>query len=364
MQYNNVTWCWCAELYRRHRGMAGRQASTLPILREMNEGGKNSYVASRCAHESENVHFDDGNVASGRWQSNTCAHKLGSVLTNRTKGMQTRLRACSLRAVRLCCVQWKWKMCSFFFFAFSKYGKGPRASAFAFACCPLLHPLLQFSVSFLVGAAARSLFFEKCSHMLATDERAHQSTRAVELAEWCSVSPASRCHTFRINNLFIYDSYHMRTGERMFSTWFAASPDFNNNKKTKLDFSLGSGRKIVWMHIQIATTMHTGQGNEVRGRAHGKYMRAFIITSVFGWTKSRKNLYRYESVPCVACLQCTQFTIGCSECVFMFVSSFHYMHLRCRRLTHTHRRRERRKKSDKKIWKKSQRKCVCKYWDD
>lgn len=152
MQYNNVTWCWCAELYRRHRGMAGRQASTLPILREMNEGGKNSYVASRCAHESENVHFDDGNVASGRWQSNTCAHKLGSVLTNRTKGMQTRLRACSLRAVRLCCVQWKWKMCSFFFFCFFEIWK--RTSCECICFC-----LLSASSS---SSAVLCLFLGRC----------------------------------------------------------------------------------------------------------------------------------------------------------------------------------------------------------
>lgn len=65
--------------------------------------------------------------------------------------------------VRLCCVQWKWKMClCCFFFVFFKYRKGPRASAFAFACCPLLiclHPLLQFSFSWSVPQPVRSIIY-------------------------------------------------------------------------------------------------------------------------------------------------------------------------------------------------------------
>lgn len=56
-----------------YRAMA-QQSSTLPNLWMMNKGGKNSFDVSLRAHESENVHFDDGNVASGRTSNRMHTH--------------------------------------------------------------------------------------------------------------------------------------------------------------------------------------------------------------------------------------------------------------------------------------------------
>lgn len=352
----------------------GRQSSTLPILRKMNKGGKNTYVASHCAHTKAKMFIlmtATLRLAAGTAiQANT-----GFGVNEPNKRNANALK--SVLSVRgapvLCAVEVK----NVFVFAFSKNGKGPRASAFAFACCPLLirlHPLLQFYLSLPWSVPQPVRFFRTNARICWLQMNAR--TSRPEPWNWqsdvrCRPLLDAILSVYKQNIYLRFVPYANRRTHVL--NMICSQPRFEQKTKKKNEIGF-----FAWIWQRNCVNAFRMRQQCILGLvtryedAHTVNICVHSSSPAFGWTKSEK--ISTATNRCLASHVCSAHNSQSaiySERIFMFVSSFYSLNAfisarsrrRCHRLTHTPREREK-KKSDKKIGKKSQRKCVCKYWDD
>lgn len=201
-------------------------------------------------------------------------HKHGSVLTNRTKGMQTRLRV----AVRVClCVcacacavsSGSGKcVCVFCFFEILK-----RTSCECICFCLLSASYLssssfaEFSLSWPVPLPVRFFFFffEKCSHMLATNARAPADTQPWNWQNDVRCRPLL-CHTFRIYIFLFTILPYANIRTHVFQ--HDLQPAQISTKRNEIGLFAWIWHKIV-NAFRYCDNNALGLVTEVRGRAHG-----------------------------------------------------------------------------------------------
>lgn len=171
--------------------------------------------------------------------------------------------------VRLCCEQWKWKMC-LRFLLFRNIEKDLVRVHLLLPAVRFLFIFILFCriLSFLAGASARSLFFfffEKCSHMLATNARAPADTQPWNWQNDVRCRPLL-CHTFRIYIFLFTIVPYANIRTHVFQ--HDLQPAQISTKRNEIGLFAWIWHKIV-NAFRYCDNNALGLVTEVRGRAHG-----------------------------------------------------------------------------------------------